>query len=133
VRLQFGALIAGAKTQTDDIHIVAGSSTIDLRAAVATKHHDSRLTATARFGIGPWGSPAQVKFIHRNVHARSKRRTGQDLTAVTMADTNLVRIYVRLVREFTAVAASSYFHGNVIPFGLAGMPFQAAGIQSLNA
>ncbi len=133
MRLQFGALMAGAKTQADDIHRVADSATIDLRAAVATKHHNSRLTAAARFGIGPWGAPTQVKFIHRDVHARSKRRTGQDLTAVTMADADLVRIYVRLVREFTAVAASSYFHGNVIPFGLVEMPFQAAGTQSLYA
>jgi hypothetical protein len=109
-RSEFGALIAGAKAKTHHIHVVADTATVDLRSAVATKHHDAWLATAAGFGIGARWSTAQVELIDGDVDASAKGRAGQNLAAVAMADADARRIYFRLVCEFTAMAASVYLH-----------------------
>jgi hypothetical protein len=124
---EFSALMTGAKTQTDDSRVVAGAPTIDLRATVPTKHHDSWLATATGFGIGPRWSPVEVKFVNGDVHSGSKRRTRQDLATVAMADADLFGIYLSLIGEFTAVAASVNLHSFFNPFVFVKTPNSGGG------
>ena len=69
----------------------------------------------------------QLKLIDGDVHARSKRRAGQDLATVAMADADLFGIYLSLIGEFTAVAASVNLHSFFNPFVFVKTPNSGGG------